>query len=41
MYTENNNVGGGGGKGDKGKNKLMMLPSELAALIDYTKTITL
>ena len=35
MYTENNNVGGGGEeKGDKGKNKLMMLPSGLAALID-------
>ena len=32
---------GGGGKGDKEKNKLMMLPSGLAALIDYTKTITL
>ena len=34
MYIENNNVGGGEEKGDKGKNKLMMLPSGLAALID-------
>lgn len=36
----NNNMGGGG-EDDKGKNKLMMLPSGLAALIDYTETITL
>lgn len=35
----NNNMGGG--EDDKGKNKLMMLPSGLAALIDYTETITL
>ena len=40
MYTENNNMGGGG-EDDKGKNKLMMLPSGLAGLFDYTKTITI
>ena len=43
MYTENNNIGGGGGRErtTREKNKLMMLPSGLASLIDYTKIITI
>ena len=40
MYTENNNMGGGG-RTIREKIKLMVLPSGLAALIDYTKTVTI